>query len=92
MKKLWFKNKTYGYGWVPCSWQGWLCLGIFLAFNILNFLRIDSHSHSVSDTLINFVPPFLLTIILLIVIAIKKGERPRWHWGEESDETNKDQK
>ncbi|MCX6717702.1 MAG: hypothetical protein NTU76_03445 [Candidatus Taylorbacteria bacterium] len=23
MSKLWFKRKTYGWGWVPSSWEGW---------------------------------------------------------------------
>ena len=22
-QKLWFKAKLYGWGWYPCSWEGW---------------------------------------------------------------------
>ncbi len=68
MKKLWFKNKTYGYGRVPATWQGWLIILLYIIIVIRNFLRIDAIQHSGSDTLINFVPQtFLLTIILFVV-------------------------
>ena len=30
MKQLWFKAKTYGYGWYPVTWQGWLVILIYV--------------------------------------------------------------
>lgn len=82
IKNKWFKRKLYGYGWTPATWQGWFTLVIFLGFNIWNFLRIDSQSHSVSDTLINFVPVFFVTTFILILICIIKGEPARFQWGK----------
>src|SRR5262245_12007807 len=29
-EQYWFKRRTYGWGWVPATWQGWLTLLIFL--------------------------------------------------------------
>lgn len=81
-KKLWFKAKRYGYGWTPATWQGWLVLIVYILVVIENFWRIDSRSHSVSDTLINFVPPTLLFTMLLIFICYWRGEQPRWRWGK----------
>ncbi len=81
MKKLWFKAKRYGYGWYPCSWEGWLTLFIFIGLMSLNFLRIDQISHSVSDTLINILPETFLLVAILIIICIEKGEKARWRWG-----------
>ena len=77
----WFKRKLYGWGWTPATWQGWLTLLIFLALIFFNFNRIDSSSHSASDTLINFVPETFALIIILIAICYWKGEKPRWQWG-----------
>ena len=73
----WFKAKPYGYGLVPARWQGWLVLFVFIGLAVLNFLRIDSKSHSVSDTLINFVPQTIILILLFIYICRKTGEKSR---------------
>jgi len=30
MTKYWFRPKTYGYGMIPISWEGWLVVVIFV--------------------------------------------------------------
>ncbi len=74
----WFKAKKYGWGWMPATWQGWVVLSLFVALVVINFFRIDAHSHSASDTLINFIPETVLLTLLLIVICYKTGEKPKW--------------
>jgi hypothetical protein len=81
-KKPWFKAKMYGWGWYPSSWQGWLVLFLFILLNVITFIKIDKNSHSVSDTLIGFVPALFVLCIFLICIAYKTGEKPRWRWGK----------
>ena len=51
---IWFKKN----GWVhiPVSIIGIIVALVTLALNVWFFLVIDSHSHSGSDTLINFFP------------------------------------
>lgn len=83
MTKIWFKRKRYGYGWTPNTWQGWLIIFDFTGIIYLNFIRIDSMSHSSSDTLINFLPQTFLLGIILFFICYKKGEKPRWSWGKD---------
>ncbi len=85
MKKLWFKRKTYGWGWTPVTWQGWFILISFIAFTLWNFQRLDSASHSGSDTLINFVPETGISVIILIAVCWLTGEKPKWQWGEKKD-------
>jgi ABC-type uncharacterized transport system permease subunit len=80
-QKKWFQRKLYGWGWYPISWQGWLTLFIFIGFNYLNFMKANLQ-HSVSDFLLHFLPWFVLSLILLIYVAINKGEKPRWQWGK----------
>lgn len=79
--KLWFRAKTYGYGWTPCSWQGWLVIALYVVLVLLTVRIADASSHSASDMLLVTVPLFILYTFLLILISWKKGEKPRWRWG-----------
>ncbi|MET3501126.1 hypothetical protein ABIC45_002738 [Mucilaginibacter rubeus] len=53
MKLNWFTRK--GIIYLPVSIIGWIILIIALAYAVFTFIDIDKRSHSVSDTLINFV-------------------------------------
>ncbi len=77
---LWFKRKTYGYGWTPVTWQGWAVIIIWL----ISFYLVIT---GVNSELIKLVSILILTGILIFV-SYKKGERPRWQWGEK-EETDK---
>lgn len=81
-KPIWFKAKRYGWGWYPSTWQGWLILAVFILLIIGDFLRVDAHSHSNSDTLIGWVPDVIALNILLTFVCWKTGEKPRWRWGD----------
>ncbi len=89
MKKLWFKNKRYGYGWTPATWEGWVTMAVYFLIIISMFRGIDADSHSGSDTLIGFSLPFIVLTIVLLVIARVKGEKPEWRWGDKKDSRQK---
>jgi len=59
MNLRWFKR--IGIFFVPVSLMGWIVLLVGIAYAVFSFIDIDSRSHSVSDTLMNFV--FKLLII-----------------------------
>ena len=59
MNLKWFKRD--GIIFIPQSVYGWIILIIGFAYAIYSFIEIDRRSHSVSDTLMNFV--FRLLII-----------------------------
>jgi hypothetical protein len=80
-KKLWFKAKKYGWGWVPSRWEGWAVIAVFILFQYENFLRLDRLSHSNSDTLRPFIIETFFAVAVLIFICDKKGEKPGWRWG-----------
>jgi hypothetical protein len=46
------------------------------------FSYVDYNSHSVSDTLMLFVLPFVIGTGALLIVCYKKGEKPRWRWGK----------
>lgn len=83
MEKAWFRKRKYGYGWgLPQTWQGWVIFLLYIAFIPYDFVSIDSTSHSVSDTLINFIPNMFLATVIFIAIAFITSGKPEWHFGE----------
>ena len=81
-ENLWFKAKKYGWGWYPSKWQGWVVLALYTIATILHFINIDKFSHSASDTLVNFLVPFIINTTFLLIICYATGEKPKWRWGE----------
>lgn len=73
--KLWFRAKRYGWGWTPCSWQGWLTLLIWVGLFVFSINKLD---HEWAKNII-FI--FVITVGL-IWVCYKKGEKPRWRWGK----------
>lgn len=74
---IWFPAKKYGWGWgVPCAWQGWLALALYLVMLFGGGLAIDPGR----QTGLFLAWVFGWTLALGIVCWVK-GERPRWSWG-----------
>jgi hypothetical protein len=70
----WFLRR--GWFYVPVSVPAVLILLLALAFCVQVFLAIDSHSHSVSDTLYGIFPYFVCTGFLVDWIASRTaGQR-----------------
>ena len=76
----WFKRKLYGWGWTPATRQGWLLTLFYIILIILFSLTIDNTS-SGNGIVFTFVLPVVLLTVLFILIAYRKGEKPRWQWG-----------
>jgi hypothetical protein len=67
MKLNWFKRK--GLIYLPVTAIGWTILAFAAGYAVYTFIDIDSRSHSVSDTLINFVFNLLLIGLIYTVIG-----------------------
>ncbi len=74
MKKLWFRRRSYGWGWFPVTIEGWLV-------TIVAILVIIASGSILKENTILGITPIILVIIILIIICIKKGEKPKWQWG-----------
>ena len=72
-RKYWFGSKG-GFGWYPVNLKGWATLLIYFAFLIFVFVKIDSNSHSISDTLIGFAPFLFGATILLLFVCYLTGQ------------------
>ncbi len=87
MKKLWFKRKHYGWGWYPATWQGWIVTLIYIILIVVFAKTIDENS-PVREIFFTFLLPVTLLTIAFIKIAYKKGEKPKWQWGNKNDDKN----
>jgi hypothetical protein len=63
----WFKR--IGIFFIPVTVFGWILFAGAIVFAVYIFRDIDSRSHSVSDTLINFVFYLLITCAIYSLIA-----------------------
>jgi inner membrane protein involved in colicin E2 resistance len=81
--KLWFRAKTYGYGWTPCSWQGWLVVSLYCVLTIVTFFVAEALLQSERNSLLLSVFLTLLYTCMLIWISAKKGEKAKWRWGRD---------
>ncbi|MFA5174553.1 MAG: hypothetical protein WC438_05225 [Candidatus Pacearchaeota archaeon] len=75
-KGYWFKRKLYGWGWVPVKWQGWLVTLILIAFVVYMAIAFLT-----KGKLIEYFISLIIAIAILIYIAYKTGEKPKWSWG-----------
>jgi len=82
MNNIWFKRKTYGWGWTPVTWQGWLLVVGYIILVLLLSLAVEGESKR--EALLFFILPFVLLTITLIRICYKTGKSPRWQWGGDS--------
>ncbi|MDO3643781.1 hypothetical protein [Mucilaginibacter sp. L3T2-6] len=79
MRLNWFTRK--GIFYKPASVTGWVLFVIAVVYAVYTFIDIDKRSHSVSDTLINFVFNLLLIGVVYSVIGyfteakVEKTER-----------------
>jgi len=67
MKLNWFTRK--GIIFWPASIIGWIILFLAAAYAVYTFIDIDGRSHSVSDTMINFVFNLLLIGLVYSIIG-----------------------
>ena len=41
---FWFERKSYGWGWVPVRWQGWLVIVLHIFFITLLAITVNEKS------------------------------------------------
>jgi len=71
----WFKR--IGIFFIPASIIGWLITLGCLFYAVYTFIDIDSRSHSVSDTLMNFVFRLLIIGVVYSQIAYFTSYKPK---------------
>ena len=62
--RYWFKQKRYGYGVTPNTWEGWLTLVIFVLAILSGSILIENATYFYA----------FITLIVLAVIWISKAK------------------
>ena len=80
-QKVWFRNKWYGWGWYPATWEGWaVTLGYMLVALGGSFLLVHYGEENV-DYVTAFIVLMAGLTLSLLWICYKTGEKPEWRWG-----------
>ena len=80
-KPYWFKRRSYGYGWTPISWQGWMVIGVFLVGLLIAVVLVENLLETERDQGLAIFLFTILWIPIFIYISAKKGPKARWQWG-----------
>lgn len=86
MKKPWFRQKKYGYGWgVPQTWQGWTVFLLYLLSVGFIFYTNKDKGYDEYGIFINIVLPIIIATFILLAVTIVTSGNPKWRWGEDDD-------
>lgn len=77
----WFKRKILGWGWTPATWEGWLVTAVFTFLIVGNAVRFEYSVQAGQEDITFFLMQTVALIALLIVVAWRTGEPPKWQWG-----------
>lgn len=83
MSKYWFKPKSYGYGFYPISWEGWVAvLVLVLLILIAGFIDgIFEEGAGLKQGGRFVLDVFLIAGIATLFFERKMKESLRWRWG-----------
>jgi len=65
----WFRKKRRGYGWTPCTWQGWVVMAVFTAGVVV--LAVNARTLGQAQTLAG---AGALVLVLTLVAAFTSGK------------------
>lgn len=84
LKRKWFKQHDYGYGWTPITWQGWLTLAAYIVLIVagLDKLRPDESKKITFMGILKFAGWVVLWTLALFRICLVTGGKPKWRWGK----------
>jgi len=84
MNTYWFKPKSYGYGFVPVTWEGWLATLLLIGILLLSIGANGLYSEEppeLWEVCHLLVDISLITGIATLFFERKMKEPLRWRWG-----------
>ncbi len=79
----WFKQKRYGFGASPSSWQGWALTIGYIAIVAALSVWMGAEEGQVASRALPFIAIVLALTIVFVGIAWRTTEGGwRWRWGE----------
>jgi hypothetical protein len=77
MKRLWFKAKTYGYGWYPATWEAWVTMAVFIAAVALTAV-LWFRAGAGPLVVVGYLASVGVLTGGVIALCVVKGEKARW--------------
>ena len=79
-QRYWFHAKQYGWGWgLPATWEGWCVMGSYIMTLFVASIWMPPHRLP-----FEFGSTVTVATVLLLAVAWKTGEPPRWRWGKDT--------
>jgi len=83
MKEYWFRPKSYGYGFYPISWEGWIATLVFVGFLLLSayvngFFALEIEAKNGFSFLGEV---FIFSVIFTMIFKDKVKGGLQWRWG-----------
>ena len=80
----WFKQKRYGFGAAPASWQGWAVTGAYLVGMAAAGITLVPEDGASEPRLLPFLAIAAVLTIVFVGIAWRTTEGGwRWRWGKD---------
>jgi len=80
----WFKQKRYGLGAVPASWQGWALTIAYIAAILALSGWLSESALRAESRLVPFLALVTVVTIIFVGIAWRTTEGGwRWRWGKD---------
>ncbi len=76
MAKPWFGVNRF-WGWYPVTWLGYATVFLMFSAIIVAMFFSSYYSHSIIETLITALPFVSLSISVVMLLALSKGEQPK---------------
>jgi multisubunit Na+/H+ antiporter MnhB subunit len=85
MTTYWFKQRRFGMGATPNTWQGWLFMLVFLAI-VLGCVALVmlAGRHNSPEGAFGALALLVVAVLVMVFVSWRKTEGGwRWHWGNE---------
>lgn len=79
--KLWFRRKTYGWGWTPITWEGWLASSLLFLIPLCIRLSLKAYGLPKDTQYFYAWASVPILFMALTLICFRFGEKPKWQWG-----------
>jgi hypothetical protein len=81
---IWFKAKTYGYGWYPANWKGWAAIVVYLGAVLVAAWDILGGVESGAVAVKRFLTTVFILSFFLLFTCYKHGEKLKWQLGKDA--------
>jgi uncharacterized membrane-anchored protein len=85
MPKYWFRQKTFGYGATPNTWQGWLLTLVAVALVFAVVIEAQQIPDKHRGTLVALSGAAIIMIAFSVITYLKTEGGWRWRSGKDND-------